>query len=250
MTEPTFWDNMAEGYEVKAHPFSLLYAKAMLARLHVGPGVRYLDVATGTGAAALLAAALGAEVVAIDFSRKMLERLKARGVPNIDGQALKLPDMSFDVSVSVFGVMLFKNWHKGLCEMKRVTKLGGTAAVVTWKDPNGGGINQVIGKICRDLYPDITLPPPATGMIELSDPAQLSKAMQDADFDTPKVEILTEKYRFKLEQIFQGNPWSHRLKPTQQHAILEEMQRRFGNNHDSGDLYVESEALLAVAKRR
>ncbi|NDJ34101.1 MAG: methyltransferase domain-containing protein [Chloroflexi bacterium] len=255
MTDSAFWDDMAEGYEVRAHPFSLRYARAMLARLPVGPGVRYLDVATGTGAAALAAAELGAEVVAIDFSGKMIERLSARSVRNIDarqmnGQALMLPDTSFDVTVSVFGVMLFEDWNKGLREMNRVTKPGGAAAVVTWKDPNGGGINQMIRQICRDVYPDIKLPPPAAGRIELSDPERLAKAIRDANFDSPNVEVLTEQYHFKLEQIFQGSPWSQRLTPTQQHAVLEEVRRRFEKNRDSGDLHIESEALLAIAKRR
>lgn len=255
MTDSTFWDDLAEGYEAKAHPFSLRYARAMLARLPVGPGVRYLDVATGTGAAALSAAELGAEVVAIDFSRKMLERLSARGVRNIDarhmdGQALRLPDTSFDVSVSVFGVMLFADWKKGLREMNRVTKPGGMAAVVTWKDPNGGGINQMIRQICRDVYPDIKLPPLAAGRIELADPERLTQAIRDADFDSPNVEVLTEQYHFKLEQIFLGNPWSQRLTPTQQQAVLAEVHHRFGQNRVGGDLYIESEALLAIAKRR
>jgi ubiquinone/menaquinone biosynthesis C-methylase UbiE len=106
------FDSTAEDYEANTHPITMRYAEAMLARLDVGPGVRFLDIAAGTGAASLPAAELGAEVVAIDFSPGMVERLRARGVPNIDvqqmdGQALTFPDASFDVTVSVFGVMVF-----------------------------------------------------------------------------------------------------------------------------------------------
>ncbi|MEM8530472.1 MAG: class I SAM-dependent methyltransferase [Chloroflexota bacterium] len=255
MTDSAFWDDMAESYEAKAHPFFLLYARTMLSRLNICPGVRFLDVATGTGAAALPAAELGAEVVAIDFSAKMIERLSARGVCNInaqqmDRQALMLPDTSNDVAVSLFGVMLFEDWNQGLREMTRVTKPGGTVAIVTWKDPDGGGINQLIRQICRDVYPNIKLPPPSVSMTELSDPERLTKALRDAGLDSPQGVVLTEQYRFKLEQIFQGNPWSQRLTPNQQQTVLEEVRRRFGKNRDGGNLYIESEALLATAKRR
>jgi ubiquinone/menaquinone biosynthesis C-methylase UbiE len=253
--DPAFWDATAEAYVAKAHPFTLLYAKAMLGRLEVGPGVRYLDVATGTGAAALPAADLGAEVVAIDFSEGMVRRLKARGVRGIDarvmdGQALDLPDASFDVTVSVFGVMLFPDWNKGLREMARVTKPGGTAAVVTWRDPAGGGINQAVGTVARELFPDIELPPPAAGMVELSDPARLAAAMTAAGFEPPVVEVIRETHTFKVEQLFVGNPWSLRLDAAQQKAVSDEVRRRYGRDRDGDDLFVESEAVLAVAKRR
>lgn len=57
---------------------------AVLASVGCAPGVRLLDVATGPGFVAEAAAKQGAEVVALDFSAKMLdlarERLKAEGV--------------------------------------------------------------------------------------------------------------------------------------------------------------------------
>ncbi len=245
---------MAASYEAKAHPFSMRYTEAMLSRLEVGPGVRLLDVATGTGAAALPAARMGAEVMAIDFSEGMVSRLEARGVRNIDarqmdGQALDLPDASFDVTVSAFGVMLFEDWAEGLREMARVTKPGGTAAVLTWRDPDGAGVNQLLSQVCRDLFPGLELPPTPAGMVELSDPKRLSAAMVAAGFEAPTVETLSQKYAFRIDQLFVGNPWSHRLDEAQQRAVLDEVRRRFGKDHDGEDLFIESEALLATAKR-
>lgn len=253
--DPEVWDKMAEDYEAKAHPFTSLYAKAMLSRLKVGPGVRFIDVATGTGAAAFPAAEAGADVVAIDFSEGMVQRLRAHEVANIDarrmdGQALELPDASFDVTVSAFGVMFFPDWRKGLREMARVTKPGGTAAVMTWRDPHGAGISQVLGEVCRDLFPDLKMPSPPAGMVELSDPQRLAEAMVAAGFETPTVESLKEKYKFKVEKLFDSNPWSSRLDATRQKAVIEEVRRRFGRNRDGDDLFIVSEALLARAKRR
>jgi ubiquinone/menaquinone biosynthesis C-methylase UbiE len=254
--DAAFWDKMAEDYETNAHPFTMLYAKAMLSRLPVGSGVRVLDVATGTGAAALPAAETGAEVVAIDFSERMVQRVRNHKVPNIDarrmdGQALQLPDASFDVAVSLFGVPHFPDWNKGLREMARVTKSGGTAAVVTWRDPEGTNIYEIIGKVARELFPNlIKLPPPPAGMVALSDPERLSAAMVAAGFEKPTIETLKEKYKFRVEQLFLANQWSRRLDAAQQKAIIDEVRHRFGHERDGDNLFVEPEALLAIAKRR
>jgi ubiquinone/menaquinone biosynthesis C-methylase UbiE len=123
-----------------AHPFTALYAKAALSRVPLSPASRVLDVAAGTGALALQAASTGARVLATDFSAGMVARIAAAGLPNVeakvmDGQALDLPDASFDASFSIFGVIMFPDWRKGLAEMARVTRPGGYGVVATWRDP-------------------------------------------------------------------------------------------------------------------
>ncbi|MEX0791882.1 MAG: methyltransferase domain-containing protein [Pirellulaceae bacterium] len=253
-TDPSFWDAMADDYEIKAHPFSLLFVESMLEEIPLEPGTRLLDVATGTGAAAILAAERGAEVVAIDFSEGMLERLRVKQLPGIsalqmDGQALDLEDNSFDVTVSVFGVMLFEDWNKGLKEMARVTKQGGTTAVVTWSDPNGAGIRQIIAPICGELFPDLELPPPPQGMATLSDPENLKRAMRSAGFNEPKVIRLSHRYHFTREAIFQGNPIRQRLSESQQQKIVEVVKERFQDRREGDSFYIESEALLAIATK-
>jgi ubiquinone/menaquinone biosynthesis C-methylase UbiE len=92
-------------------------------------------MATGTGALALAAARTGAQVLATDFSPGMVACVAAAGLPNVearvmDGQALDLPDARFDAAFSIFGVIMFPDWRKGLAEMRRVTKPGGYGAVV------------------------------------------------------------------------------------------------------------------------
>ena len=68
---------------------------------------KILDVAAGTGSLALLAAAKGAEVLAVDTSEAMLSRITARATPTMridtrimDGQMLDLPNERFDLSFS------------------------------------------------------------------------------------------------------------------------------------------------------
>lgn len=100
-----------------------------------GPGLRWLDVATGTGEVALRAARAGAEVVGIDIAPAMIEGARGKaGAGDVsfevgDAQALPYEDASFDVVTSVFGV-IFAPDHKAIAsELGRVARrrLGLTA---------------------------------------------------------------------------------------------------------------------------
>ena len=107
-------------------------------------GMRFLDVAAGSGALSIPAARLGAQVLATDQSPVMLELLGARARKEgldietrvMDGHALELGDNSFDRAGSQFGVMLFPDMAKGIREMVRVIKLGGRALVHAYGDPH------------------------------------------------------------------------------------------------------------------
>ncbi|MFX7996903.1 class I SAM-dependent methyltransferase, partial [Acinetobacter baumannii] len=77
--------------------------------------------------------------LAVDFSPGMVARVAGAGSANVearvmDGQALALPDGGFDAVVSIFGVIMFPDWRKGLAEMARVTRPGGWGIVATWQD--------------------------------------------------------------------------------------------------------------------
>lgn len=154
---PDHWDTAAEHYERTAHPFTVRYAEAALERVALGPISRILDVAAGTGAIALAAARTGAQVLATDFSPGMVARIAAAGLPNVearvmDGQALDLPDGGFDAVFSIFGVIMFPDWRKGLAEMARVTRTGGHGVVATWRD-RGAATFLLLGQIRSRLFP-------------------------------------------------------------------------------------------------
>ena len=116
---PDHWDVAATHYEKTAHPFTARFAEDALARVALTPESRVLDVAAGTGALALAAARTGAQILATDFAPGMVGRIAAQGLPNVearvmDGQALDLPDAGFDAVFSIFGVIMFPDWRKGL----------------------------------------------------------------------------------------------------------------------------------------
>jgi ubiquinone/menaquinone biosynthesis C-methylase UbiE len=137
------WDDHVSVYETVFEPLTNVFARQAIDMLRLRPGDRLIDVAAGSGGAAMMAAARGADVLAVDGSPQMVERIRARApgaapgrirAETMDGMALALPDASFDAALSVFGVILFPDAGMGMREIARVLKPGGRVAVVTWTE--------------------------------------------------------------------------------------------------------------------
>ena len=124
------WNKIAPGYDRTNTPTQMWLGNEGLRRAGLRSGMRFLDVAAGSGALSIPAARLGAQVVATDQSPAMLELLDKRARKDglsvdtrvMDGNALELDDNSFDMAGSQFGVMLFPDMPKGIREMARVVK--------------------------------------------------------------------------------------------------------------------------------
>jgi SAM-dependent methyltransferase len=147
--------------------FHAVAARIMLVAEHLADaadlhaGWRVLDVATGSGNAAIAAARLGCTVVGIDYVPALLERGRERAVAEaldvelLDGDAEALPfaDESFDAVTSVFGSMFAPNHAQAAAELLRVVRPGGTIALASWT-PDG-----FIGDVFRTQAAYV--PPPA-----------------------------------------------------------------------------------------
>lgn len=102
----------------------------------VAPGQAVLDVACGTGALTLAAAAVvgpDGRVAGLDANPEMLAvaRRKSGDIDWREGAAENLPfeDVSFDAVISQFGLMFFDDRPRALSEMMRVLKPGGRLVV-------------------------------------------------------------------------------------------------------------------------
>jgi SAM-dependent methyltransferase len=133
-------------------------------RLKPRPGVRFLDLACGTGAAAELAAGAGAEVVGIDIAPALIEQAKERAQERDleidyrvgDAEALELEDGTFDLVSSTCGVMFAPDHGAVARELARVTKPGGRVALACWTPDSG--LAQLFGVMGRFQ------PPPPAGV--------------------------------------------------------------------------------------
>jgi ubiquinone/menaquinone biosynthesis C-methylase UbiE len=253
---PGHWDTAAQHYEKTAHPFTARYAEAALARVALTPDSRVLDVAAGTGALALLAAQTGAHVLATDFSPGMIARIAAKNIPNVearvmDGQALALKDASFDAVFSIFGVIMFPDWRKGIAEMARVTRPGGHGVIATWRE-NGAATFLLLGQIRRRLFPDregMTMP---EAVKALSEPADFARELVAAGYRDPQIESATYDYMLHLttlaepDSLFGMSPDWTSLDDAEKDAVVAEVRRMAGQ---SAVLPISSTALIAVAQR-
>ncbi|TLM75550.1 class I SAM-dependent methyltransferase [Pseudarthrobacter sp. NamB4] len=123
---------------------------------------RVLDVAAGSGNAAIPAAMMGAKVVASDLTPELFEagRREAanRGVSlewqEADAEALPFGDDEFDTVMSCLGAMFAPHHQAAADELVRVCKPGGTIGLLSWT-PDG-----FIGRMFATMKP-FAPPPPA-----------------------------------------------------------------------------------------
>jgi len=127
----------ADAYDRYIGRWSRLFVPSLLTAAKVGAGDQVLDVATGTGEAAIAAISLVGDagvVVGADISAAMLSTARAR-LPRsyraivTDGQSLAFQDASFDAVICQLGLMFFPDPARGLAEFRRVLRHGGCAAV-------------------------------------------------------------------------------------------------------------------------
>jgi ubiquinone/menaquinone biosynthesis C-methylase UbiE len=201
------WDEIATGYDRTNTPTQMWLANEGLRRADVRPGMRFLDVAAGSGALSIPAARLGAQVLSTDVSPLMLEHLDARAREErlsiktrvMDGHALELDDNTFDVVGSQFGVMLFPDMPRGISEMTRATKLGGRVLMNVYGAPQKIEFFGFFLQAIRAVVPSFEGPPmdPPPLPFQLQDPERLRRELAKAKLKDIQVETITETTRFE-----------------------------------------------------
>ncbi|HMI81285.1 MAG TPA: methyltransferase domain-containing protein [Solirubrobacterales bacterium] len=149
-------------YPSMVETFLLPLGPRLVEAAGIGPGERVLDVAAGTGNAAIPAAQAGAEVVASDLTPELFDagraRAEAAGVElewaEADAEDLPFEDESFDTVISSIGVMFAPHHQDAADELVRVTRADGKISLLSWT-PEG-----MIGALFRTMGPFMPAPPP------------------------------------------------------------------------------------------
>lgn len=144
-------------------------------------GSRVLDVATGSGNAAIAAARCDCEVTGIDYVPGLLDRARGRAQAEglaidfvqADAEALPFADASFDAVLSVVGVMFAPDHEQAAAELVRVCRAGGTIALASWTPE--GFIGDLLALVGRYASPPPGVRPP----VQWGLPSRLGELLGD-----------------------------------------------------------------------
>jgi ubiquinone/menaquinone biosynthesis C-methylase UbiE len=185
----------ASAYDRYLGRWSRLFVPSVLAAAEIVEGHRVLDVASGTGEAALMAVpivSLTGFVVGADISLEMVKTARLRlDAPlywpvNADGQALPFKDAAFDAVVCQLGLPFFPNPAAGLIEFRRVVRAGGMVAVCVPatpdRQPMWGNLADALSRFLPQQRNILQM------SWSLADPRRLEGLFSDAGFQDIRVE--------------------------------------------------------------
>ena len=195
----------AEKWKAKSAVMGSAVTQALVDYAGPQPGMRILDLASGTGEPGISLAqrcAPEGTVTAVDLSAELLElaaeRALKKNLPNFsiqqaDAHALPFPDRSFDLATCRFGVMFFGDVKQALAEVQRVLKPGARACFVVWgsfEQPYWQTTMKIVHKYAGGDF----LEPGGGDPFRFSVAGSLSEALRSAGFR-------------EVEESTQNVPW-------------------------------------------
>ena len=237
-------------------------AEEFVGRLDLKPGMKVLDVATGTGNLAIPAAKTGADVTGIDIAPNLIEqsiaRAAAEGVDAKfdvgDAESMPYEDGRFDVVMTMFGAMFAPRPDVTASELKRVCKSGGLIAMANWTPEAFTG--QMFKAGAKHVPPPPGMPSPVMWGSEDTVRERLSEGISDLQLSRRKI---TFTYPFGPAEVVEH--FRKYFGPTQkQFEMLDEAGQaalradlvalwESGNQATDGTTRVESEYLEVLATK-
>jgi SAM-dependent methyltransferase len=179
------WETCVQAYDASFTRLTAQTIPHLLACIGVRKGMRFLDIATGTGLMAGAAAERRAEVIGIDFAPAMVQVATAR-YPRAafavgDAEALDFPDESFDGVGMNFVLLHLARPEAALREALRVLKPGARLGFTVWAPPTEAlGFAVVLAAV--EAYGEKVAIPPGPPFFQYSDPMVAEAEAQAAGF--------------------------------------------------------------------
>ncbi len=222
---------------------------------------RVLDVACGTGNAALVAARRDCAVTGLDYVPGLIDRAMVRADAEGsvidfqvgDAQALPFPDATFDVVLSAIGVMFAPDQERAASELARVCRPGGTIALASWTpDQFGGDFFAAHG---RYAPPPPGLAPPSRWGTEAGLDKLLGAATSGISSERrvmfayyPSVDEAVEFHRMYFGPTIRVFEATDESQHDEVSRVIGEVFERY-NRADDGTVALEAEYLLTIATR-
>lgn len=180
-------------YQARLDAMMAVFGQAAIEAAAPATGERVLDVGCGAGASSLdLAARVGAggHVLGVDISEPLIGRARALAPPDkpalfqvADASSADLPEGTFDILFSRFGVMFFDDPTATFAHMRRALKPGARVAFVCWRSmAENDWVRLPMGAI-KGIVPPMAPPhPEAPGAFSFGDQGRVERILTAAGF--------------------------------------------------------------------
>lgn len=237
-------------------------SEQLIESLEILPDERVLDVASGSGNAALAAARRAwGNVVSSDYVPALLERGRERAAAEglsiefveADAQNLPFEDASFDVVTSIYGAMFAPDQHRTATELLRVVKPGGRIGMGNWC-PDGS-----VGRMFQTIAKHAPPPPGIDSPLLWGTEGRVRELFGDGISDL-RIERRTSRQPFRSAdhyiEFFRTNfgPTKtafERVGPEGEEALYNDLKQLLEDESSAGDraMVLEAEYLEVVATR-
>jgi SAM-dependent methyltransferase len=237
-------------------------AERLAESLDIVPGERVLDVASGSGNAAIAAARRAwGNTVSSDFVPALLERGRERAAAErleiefVEGDAADLPfaDAEFDVVMSIYGAMFAPDQAKTASELLRVCKPGGRIGMANWTPE--GFVGQMFIATAKHAPPPVPISPPVLWGTEEHVRDLFGDGLSDLKFErrTSVQRFYSVDHWLEVFRTYFGPTMLafERVGPEGEAALEADLRELLESNNRAGDraLVLESEYLEVVATR-
>ncbi len=229
----------------------------------IGAGDRVLDVAAGSGNAAIPAALAGADVIASDLCPDLLKRGRAIGEARgvgltwqvANAEALPFGGDDFDAVLSCVGVMFAPHHQDAADELLRVCRPDGVIGLISWT-PEG-----FVGQMFATMKPFVAAPPPEAQPAPLwGDEEHVRGLLGDRvrDFTAQRRALRVDRFAdgAAFRDFFKANygptvaAYRGIAADPERVADLDARLAELGDRHLAGTATMEWEFLLVTARKR